>query len=707
MASKDKIRFSIRTKLFSLILVAFFTLILATIWQVGNQARRVSGDAIARSLGQSSVILDTKIESRFNSIHEVATSIARDGRILPLIFDKESSTLQDQSLEFQKALDFDMLFFTDAEGTILARSDRPEAIGQNMSGKTQYFDSALAGIPGQGYMQSQNKLLQIVSVPIFDNVARDVVRGTVALAYEFSDTMANEINSLTASDIGFFIFARDDARQVNGATAVYDTDNQLGVRLNDFFASAPSHWRAIYNAENPSLDMNIQLGNEDFYSVIRPIRNGSEKPIGFVIAVRSSQELLKPFTEIQRTVITVGLICLLLASLFAWAFSGRISKPIIDLVAVAREIQEGQFTGRTATLKAKDEIGMLHRAVVQMGNSLKEKAELESYLAQISNELAFSATLQSESSSVLADVTQTGNLTVGLTNQPWAMPNGIVLTEGTLIQDRYRLLQLLGQGAMGAVFLALDSALDEKVALKLMSQELFASNSSIDYKEEIRLARSITHRNILRTFDFGNWNSYYYISMEYVLGYDLAQLIRSKGALDIHFGILLARQICSAMNAAHEQGIIHLDLKPANMMINRQGILKIMDFGLAKRLATQGEELQHADLTQHSPPKALMGTPRFMAPEQFLSNAVDERTDIYSIGIILFTLFCGHAPFESNNLIQLAELHLHGELPEMKGKNGNLPTPVAAIIRKSVAKRPDERYQTVREMLIDLNNISS
>ena len=214
--SKFNVRLGIREKLFFLILVVFGALILTTFWQIGVQAKQVSTETINQSLQQSSTVLETKIESRFNSIREVARSVARDSRILPLVYESEVLTLQDQSQEFQNQLDFDILFFTDGSGSILARSDRPQAIGQNMAGKTSFFDDALAGKSGRGYFLSQGRLMQIATEPIFDNVATDVVRGTVALAYEFSGEMANEIVSLTFSEIGFFSFTRNQERQADG-----------------------------------------------------------------------------------------------------------------------------------------------------------------------------------------------------------------------------------------------------------------------------------------------------------------------------------------------------------------------------------------------------------------------------------------------------------------------------------------------------------
>lgn len=704
--SNPNIRFGVRKKLFFLILVAFGALILPTFWQIGQQAQRVSAETIDQSLQQSSTVLDTKIESRFNSIREVATSIARDGRILPLVYESEILTLQDQSQEFQKQLDFNILFFTDGSGNVLARSDRPRAIGQNMAGKAPFFDEALAGKSGQGYFLSQGRLMQIVTEPIFDNVATDLVRGTVALAYDFSNEMANEIVSLTVSDIGFFSFARDEDRQVNGVNSIYVTDNQLGGALTNYFNQSAVHWQPMFSGESAVHNFQTMLNNQEYFAVAKRIGNTGSDPLGFVMILRSSADLLAPFTRIQQTVLVIGVISLIVAFVLAGFVSFRISRPIIELVSITGDIRDGKFLDTNAAPKTSDEVGVLYRAVVSMGNALKEKAELENYLAQISNELNVDDSLTEGALDGVLTLDETIEKSIEKTSQllgpnPDARLNSSEspIVVGTVIAQRYEILKLIGRGAMGLVFLVQDRELEERTALKLLPRELFTENNTISIKEEIRLARRITHRNILRTFDMGNWDAYTYISMEYVPGYDLDLLLKKRGAQDLYIALLIGRQICSAMNAAHEEGVIHLDLKPGNMMVNRQGILKIMDFGLARSIANQERERFSKASNK------LMGTPRYMAPEQFLNEELDQRTDIYSIGIILYTLLTGSPPFTHKDYMKLAELQVHQDLPEICGVEGVVTGPLDRIIRKATEKDPADRFQTVREMLEKLSNV--
>ncbi len=736
---------SIRTKLFFLVLVAFSVLILATSWQIGEQANKVSMRAIERSLAQSSVVVTTNIDSRFTSIKEVATGIARDSRVLPLVFDSESLTLQDLSLEFKRVLEFDVLFFTNAAGVILARSDRPNAIGQPLAGKSTLFDQPLAGKATQGVIASRGKLLQIVVIPIFDNIAPDLVRGTVALAYEFSPEMAQEINALTASDIGFFTFTRDEERKVNGVQSTYNTNGPLETKLQQLFSQNPEQWQSIYTSKTALQEVHLRIGNEDFFAIVHRLANDNGNPLGFVLAARSRTEIIKPYLDIQRTVILIGFACLIGASIFAWVFSLRISRPIIKLVSVTQKIQEGDFKSLEENPASNDEVGQLYRAVMTMGKNLRDKAELENYLAQMSDELDISESIPLGNDS-FDDAPSPTNTHLRLDNDlpleedestqphtsiqsekgdektephshhdatrassPSASQNeyhhlrdGEVIS--SIIDKRYDIIRHIGAGAMGTVYLAHDMALDENVAIKIMPKNFFSEKQSVNFKEEIRLARQVTHRNILRTFDFGDWKNYYYITMEYVSGYDLGKLLKTRGAFEPHIGLIMARQICSAMHAAHEQGIIHRDLKPSNMMINRQGILKIMDFGLAMRV-NKGEEAQGDGKARKS--AHIAGTPRYMAPEQFYNWPLDERTDIYAIGIILYAIFSGAPPFSHKNIEKLAEMHLKDAPPPITGKRGYFPDTLQRLVNRALAKKPEDRYQSVRQILDDLNAYSN
>ncbi len=704
--------FGIRVKLFTVVLAGFVLLIGGTYWQLGENAQEVAEAAIDRSLTQSSAILKTRIDSRYRFIEEIANGIARDGRILPLVFDEDSATLQDQSLEFKTAFDFDILFFLNDEGTVLARSDNPDAIGVNLGGMgNSLFDEALEGTSTQGFIVSNGKLMQAVVVPIFDNVVKDLVRGTVVLAYELSRETAKEIVVLTESEIGFFTFTRDDRGVFNGVETSYMTDTTLAENLQNYFDTDESAWYEIVEAEARDFRKNFTVAGETQYGVIVPVASKDGTRLGFVVAMRSSNDLIQPFKEIQQSLLFVGLICLAAALLFAVFMALGLSRPIIRLVGITKQIDEGDYPRFDLDKNPRDEIGVLKNALLRMGNNLREKAELEDFLADIANEVGDDDltnltkraldTGEDDATQVLStegDATKihsdSANIDDDATVINTARENNTSVAEER-IDKRYQLIRPLGAGAIGQVFLAYDEELDEKIAIKVMSSEFVEELEGLNFKEEIRLARKITHRNIVRTFDFGSWQGAYYITMEFVQGIGLDDFInKQKDTLAINVGVGICKQISSAVLAAHQMGIIHRDLKPSNMIINRRGILQIMDFGLAVQVNTLKQKSDTDNV--------VMGTPRYMAPEQFLgSKHLDERSDIYAIGAVMFHLFAGWPPFFGNDFAELAREHQNSPVPKIE----RLPTQLQAIIDKALAKKPEDRFQSVRELLSELGKL--
>lgn len=688
--------FSIRTKLFTFVFTAFLIFVGLIYWQIGTKADAVSHEVIDRSLEQSSTILDTRIKSRFHFIGEVANGIARDARVLPLVSDQASLTLQDLSQEYVAVYDFDILFFLNSDGTILARADDKDAIGINLAGRSSLLDDALAGQMSSGFISSDGKLMQTIAAPIFDNVAKDLVKGVVVIAYELLRETAEEIVALTQSQIGFFTFSRDNEGILNGVEVSYMSDDALSQSKIDYFSENESAWKSLLDSSSDTLRKEFLVNGQVQHSVFRRINSKDGNALGFVVAMRSQEELQRPFKEIQQQLLMIGAVCLVLASLIALLIALTMSRPIIQLVEITKQIQAGLYPHSGGKKYAKDEIGSLYRALVQMSQGLKDKAQYEAYLAELSEEIEADASLHLKSADNINEV----NLeTMEKSN-----------SANRTIAQRYELLSELGAGTMGVVYLAQDIELNEKVAIKVMQKAFFEDIEGLNVKEEIRLARKITHRNIVRTFDYGSNDDEVFITMEYVQGYDLARLIKKKGALDIATGVAIIKQICGAMIAAHQIGVIHRDLKPGNMIINRQGILKVMDFGLAMQITKNtldiDEGLDETQILEESS-SPIMGTPRFMAPEQFSgSDTLDERTDIYAIGVIMYSIFNGQPPFSGANLQQLAYKHCNDPVPEMTGSQEDLPEALNSIIHKALAKAPDARFQSVRELfdrLLSLN----
>ncbi len=266
---------------------------------------------------------------------------------------------------------------------------------------------------------------------------------------------------------------------------------------------------------------------------------------------------------------------------------------------------------------------------------------------------------------------------------------------GTMLAERYEILELLGQGGMGAVYKARDTELERLVALKLIRPEL-ASNPEIlrRFKQELILAREVTHRNVIRIFDLGQAKGFKFITMEFVEGHDLRAALREKTKLSPEEAVQIVAQICRALESAHTAGVVHRDLKPQNIMLDAKGRVFVMDFGIAHSLETPG-------MTQTG---ALMGTPEYMSPEQARGFKVDERSDLFSLGIIFYELLTGISPYKADTALATL-LKRTQERPQPPSEiDSAIPKAISDVVMKCLEIDRDHRYSTAREILEDLGH---
>ena len=281
---------------------------------------------------------------------------------------------------------------------------------------------------------------------------------------------------------------------------------------------------------------------------------------------------------------------------------------------------------------------------------------------------------------------------------------GGALGRGQVFADRYEVLGTLGKGGMGVVYRARDRQLDEVVALKLLRPEALASDPTLleRFKQEIKLARRITHRNVLRTHDFGETSGVPYISMEYLEGVTLKDLVRNRGALPLGVGLSIAKQMCHGLGAAHAGGVVHRDIKPQNMLILPETAeLKIMDFGISRVSSVDAEG---SGLTTAG---TVMGTPDYMPPEQAQGRPADFRSDLYSLSVVLFEIFTGKLPFKGETPMAVVVAHIQQAPPRPRSVNPKLPPELEAAILKGLEKDPARRWQTADEILEALSAIST
>ncbi len=270
------------------------------------------------------------------------------------------------------------------------------------------------------------------------------------------------------------------------------------------------------------------------------------------------------------------------------------------------------------------------------------------------------------------------------------------LTSGSTFAGRYQIIEELGKGGMGKVYRVVDKKLDEEVALKLIKREIASDRKTVErFSKELKFARKIVHKNVGRMYELMEDEGRCFITMEYVPGQDLKRLIRQTGQLTVGKSISIAKQVCEGLAEAHKLGVVHRDLKPHNIMINKEGNARIMDFGIARSLDAEG--ITDANV--------MIGTPKYMSPEQVEGEAVDQRSDIYSLGIILYEMVTERTPFEGDTALSIALKHKTQAPPEPREFNAQIPEDLSLVILKCLEKDKQKRYQRAEEVLSELRSI--
>ena len=270
-----------------------------------------------------------------------------------------------------------------------------------------------------------------------------------------------------------------------------------------------------------------------------------------------------------------------------------------------------------------------------------------------------------------------------------------ILQPGDLIGARYEILALLGEGGMGSVYKAMDREVERTVALKLIRPEL-ASNPAIlaRFKQELLTAHQVTHKNVIRIYDISEADGVKFITMEFVEGHDLRRILTDKGKLPIEKAVEIIRQVCLALDAAHTAGVIHRDLKPQNIMQEaKTGRILVMDFGLARTIGGDG-------MTQTG---ALLGTIEYMSPEQSMGKTLDQRSDIFAVGLIFYELLVGKTPYKADTaMASLLRRNQERAVPAAE-LDSSVPKALSDIVSKCLERDLEHRYQSVQEILHDLD----
>ena len=265
---------------------------------------------------------------------------------------------------------------------------------------------------------------------------------------------------------------------------------------------------------------------------------------------------------------------------------------------------------------------------------------------------------------------------------------------GTVLSGRYKLEAKLGSGGMSTVYLARDTTLDRQVAVKVMHREMSEQADQLErFRQEARAVAKLSHPNVVAVIDAGEDGGHPYIVFEYVEGETLKQRINRVGALDAQEALAYAIEVARGLTVAHARNMVHRDIKPQNVLIDSEGRAKLTDFGISRQLEQDGMTATGR----------VLGTTDYVAPEQAMGHPVDQRSDIYSLGVVLYEMLVGAVPFSADSQVGVAMKHVNEELPDVQQRRPELSAAAALVVERATAKDPAERYQRVGEMIEDLS----
>jgi serine/threonine protein kinase len=272
---------------------------------------------------------------------------------------------------------------------------------------------------------------------------------------------------------------------------------------------------------------------------------------------------------------------------------------------------------------------------------------------------------------------------------------------GQRVASRYEIQAHLGTGGMGMVYRARDLELQEDVALKVVRRDIVREDPTIldRLKSEIRLARRISHRNVVRAHDLGEFRGVYFITMEYVRGITVSDLLLRRGRLSIESTLAIGAQLCEALAVAHDQSIVHRDVKPANLLLDPDGVLKVMDFGIARSMSREPTGITARGF--------VVGTPHYMAPELMMGGTADARSDLFAVGVVLYECLTGRLPFHDDSPQALLSSIQTGNFASVSSLNADVPRRLEALIHQQVRYVAAERIGSARELAEKLAEIDS
>jgi serine/threonine-protein kinase len=869
------LRLTLGTRIFLITATLVALAVAAAVGVTSIVGERIARRAVVQALDRSASVQTSFQVQRQGQLRLIARLLSTDPNLRAYLAEAiDGGDLRSvlDLLEDRRAdLGSDFVILVDPEGTVLANTDRPDDVGESME-EDPLFEVAYERFEASGVWEREGRLYNAVAVPLRQGA---LLSGFMIAGFGIDDLVAREIRRVSDTDVAILAGTSSAPRVV--ATTLGGAE-QSGL-VSALQGGGTAVIQVLEKGETVE-QLELALGNRRSIAQLRPLLDPTGAPIAATVSIASLDEAIAPYRQISMTLLGVGAVAVLLASLLSWLVSRRVMQPVRELADAATAASKGDYDRRFKT-KSGDEVGQLASALDSLLSDLREKRDMESYVADLQRTIpegggaaaleqaetcrvavlglelknySSSATTKDPSATVERlgqDLRRIGNLVkrqkgrveavyghrvlavfegeaaayraftaaadllaalaarhsafdeqeppaaavvvgdavhgtvlvgdaayhalVGLAVQQLegllreASPGDIVLSTqvfqelasaferaglqlapqrgilspqslylvsgdiaaqmsggaqavttalgaepqritaagggiatmseiapGSLLGERFEILSTLGAGGMGVVYKVRDRELDDLVALKMLRSDVWGDRDQLErLKSELKLARKITHPNVLRTYDFGEIDGIPFITMEYVRGITLRYLLDENQRLPYSAGLRIARQLCRGLEAAHGQGVIHRDIKPENTIIEPSGNAKLMDFGIARpvKRMTPGQ----------TTPGTVIGTPHYLSPEQLEGREPDERADIYAVGVVLYELFAGKLPFTGDTPMQIVIKHLQEAPVPPSNLWPEIPQALEKVVLKCLEKNPDKRYRKIEQVLEQLD----
>lgn len=618
--------------------------VIASAFAITSASVRRAGEASARrGLEQSADLVAQSLAGRSRSLAGGARVFVQGPYFRSLVAERRRDDIVDQSFEASEQLDADWVFITDDRGVLLAKSDEPSASGLPM-GNVPLVAGALRGLVTSGFGVSRDSLLfQAVAVPIVTPGGAPI--GVLVATHLVDSLLVRDVKATTSSDLLFYVRDSQGKRAVSLSTLGRTPQVERAV------AAIPD--RADNGA---ALQPDVVIDKVPYLAQGSALTTAGGDVIGGFVVLRSRDAELTGIASLRRSLAIAGVLGLLMSWLAAFLAARRIAQPVRSLAGVVRRAADGEYDahlqGAATTVGAGREIEDLAAAFASLLSDLRDKEQLTG-LKQVAPPVRDGTGAIATISRGAARQTAGGGAPRGL----FALRPGFAMEPGAVLANRYLIEAVLGSGGLGIVYRAHDRVLGEAVALKVLRPEVLANDdkATVRLADELRVARRISHRNVVRVHDIGEADGVTFLTMEYVDGASLATIIETRGALQPAAVISIARQLMRALSVMHAEGVVHGDLKPANLLLGPSGVLKLSDFGIARVVRQTTRDTIAADDTRRDTVGhlvgAVVGTPEYMAPEQLIGAQPTPASDIYAAGVVLHECLTGTTPFNAETRV--------------------------------------------------------